>query len=149
VTKISQALDKVGQLYIDTMPFIYFVERNLTYVDRMRAIIRLIDSGQLSGFSSVITLTEVLTIPIRNANRVIEKACHEILVHSNYFTLYNIDSTVAEHAAELRASYNLKTPAALQIATAVITSCQAFLTNDKQLRRVSEIRVLVLDELEL
>jgi predicted nucleic acid-binding protein len=49
----------------------------------------------------------------------------------------------------LRAGYNLRTPDALQIATAVELNCQAFLTNDKQLQPVAELRVLILDELEL
>jgi predicted nucleic acid-binding protein len=49
----------------------------------------------------------------------------------------------------LRARYNLRTPDALQISAALETSCQAFLTNDTQLKRVTELRMLILDELEL
>ncbi len=60
-----------------------------------------------------------------------------------------IDSTVAERAADLRARYNLRTPDALQTAAALDTGWQAFLTNDTQLKRVIELRVLILDELEL
>ncbi|MBW4523229.1 MAG: PIN domain-containing protein [Scytolyngbya sp. HA4215-MV1] len=43
--------------------------------------------------------------------------------------------------------YNLKLPDALQIATARVTGCQAFLTNDTALKRVGELRILVLSEL--
>jgi predicted nucleic acid-binding protein len=38
---------------------------------------------------------------------------------------------------------------ALQIAVALEAGCEAFLTNDRTLKRVTELRVLVLDELEL
>jgi predicted nucleic acid-binding protein len=38
---------------------------------------------------------------------------------------------------------------ALQIATALIAGCAALLANDTRLQRVTELRVLVLDELEL
>jgi predicted nucleic acid-binding protein len=38
---------------------------------------------------------------------------------------------------------------ALQVATALNSSCEAFLTNDSNLKRVTQLRVLVLDELEL
>jgi predicted nucleic acid-binding protein len=55
----------------------------------------------------------------------------------------------AKRAATLRAVYDLRTPDALQIATALEFNCQAVLTNDKQLQRVTELRVLILDELEL
>jgi len=37
---------------------------------------------------------------------------------------------------------------ALQIATALKASCQAFISNDRRLQRVTEICVFVLDELE-
>jgi predicted nucleic acid-binding protein len=60
-----------------------------------------------------------------------------------------IDVTIAERAANLRAQYNLRIPDALQIAASLNSECQAFLTNDPILMRVTELRVLVLNELEL
>ena len=53
----------------------------------------------------------------------------------------------AELAAELRARYSLRTPDALQVATALVRRCEVFLTNDTRLKRVAEIRVLTLDDL--
>lgn len=46
-------------------------------------------------------------------------------------------------------SPTLRTPDALQIAAALVAGCEAFLTNDAGLKRVTELRVLVLDELEM
>lgn len=57
--------------------------------------------------------------------------------------------TVAEQAAEVRARYNLKRADSFQIAAAIAAGCDAFLTNDAALKRVSEITILVLDELEV
>jgi predicted nucleic acid-binding protein len=54
---------------------------------------------------------------------------------------------VAARAAELRARYRLKLADALQLALALQAGCEAFLTNDLALRRVAELRVLVLDDL--
>jgi predicted nucleic acid-binding protein len=42
----------------------------------------------------------------------------------------------------------LRLPDALQIAVALEAGCEAFLTNDLTLKRVVELRVLVLDDLE-
>jgi predicted nucleic acid-binding protein len=56
---------------------------------------------------------------------------------------------VAEQAADLRARYGLRTPDALQIATGLTAGYAALLTDDARLQRVTELRVLVLDELEL
>ncbi|MGL5942119.1 MAG: type II toxin-antitoxin system VapC family toxin [Waterburya sp.] len=49
----------------------------------------------------------------------------------------------------MRVKYNLKLPDALQITTAIETGCDSFLTNDKALKRVTELRILILDELEI
>jgi predicted nucleic acid-binding protein len=56
---------------------------------------------------------------------------------------------VAARAAELRAHYRLRLADALQVALALHAGCEAFLTNDLALRRVSELRILELDELEI
>jgi len=54
---------------------------------------------------------------------------------------------IADRAASLRARYRLRTPDAIQIATALQTRVDAFLTNDRDLRRVEEVPVLLIDEL--
>jgi predicted nucleic acid-binding protein len=59
------------------------------------------------------------------------------------------DAAIAQRAAEMRVRYNLKLPDALQIATAIASNCDAFLTNDAQLNRVMELRVMVISELEV
>lgn len=56
------------------------------------------------------------------------------------------DLKISLKAAQLQASYNLKLPDAVQIATAIITGCDSFLTNDKKLSRVSELQILVVSD---
>ena len=67
--------------------------------------------------------------------------------HNTVFTL--IDHRSAQRAAELRARYNLTLPDALQMAVALESGCDAFLTNDSGFKRVTELRGLILDELRL
>jgi PIN domain-containing protein len=55
----------------------------------------------------------------------------------------------ASLAAEIRAHYNLKLADFFQIAAAMAAGCGAFLTNDSALKQVSEITIIVLDELEV
>jgi predicted nucleic acid-binding protein len=145
---IDEALEGVAVLGLDTAPLIYFVEQHPVYVDIMRAIIQRIDQGRIAAVSSVVTLTEVLTMPIRLSNQHLENEYRDLLTHSKNFVLQPIDSTIAEVAAGLRARYHLRTPDALQIAAALATGCQAFLTNDTHIKRVHDIRVIVLDDLK-
>ncbi len=49
----------------------------------------------------------------------------------------------------LKNGYNLKLPDALQIAVALQANCDALLTNDLVLKRVTELPIIVLSELEL
>jgi len=149
MTKLDDALIGVTKLAFDTSPFIYFVERHPTYLDLMREIIRRVDQASFTGWSSTVTLAEVLTQPKRLGKTQVEIEYKDLLLNSNNFTLLEIDVVVAETSADLRARYNLRTPDALQIAAALSVGCDAFLTNDSAHKRVNELRVLVLDELEL
>jgi predicted nucleic acid-binding protein len=46
----------------------------------------------------------------------------------------------------LRAQHGIRLPEALQIATALQAGASLFVTNDARLRRVTDVRVLVLDD---
>ncbi len=52
-------------------------------------------------------------------------------------------------AADFRVRYNLALADAFQVAASLDGACDALLTNDFTLRRVQELRILVLDDLEL
>ncbi len=147
--KISDALEGIQRLYTETAPLIYYVEEHPTYVAKMDAIIEAIEDRPIEAVSSVMTLTEVLTRPFKLGNARLEREYRDILLHSGGFHLLTITARIAESAAALRARYNLRTPDALHVAAGIDARCDAFLTNDAGIKRVTEIAVLVLDELEL
>jgi predicted nucleic acid-binding protein len=60
-----------------------------------------------------------------------------------------IDQDCGRKSAEIRARYNLTLTDAFQVAAALNAGCEAFLTNDAGLKRVTELRIITLDELEL
>lgn len=61
--KIAEALSGVQQLYVDTAPFIYYIEDHPGYSDTMQRIFGVVESGAVEIFTSVITLTESLAKP--------------------------------------------------------------------------------------
>jgi len=73
--KLSAALDGVSLLGFDTAPLIYFVEKYPLYFDRMQTIMSAIDNETISGMSSALALTEILTLPLR---------LNKILLVNNY-----------------------------------------------------------------
>ncbi len=147
MNKLEQALTGITKLGIDTSPFIYFIERHPVYLAIMQEIIQKIDAGKIIGYSSVVTLTEVLVHPKQLKKLTLEKKYRNLLQNSRNFELIPIDANIAEQAAELRAHYNLRTPDTLQLATIYEVGCQAFLTNDKDFKNVTELRIILLDDL--
>jgi predicted nucleic acid-binding protein len=57
-----------------------------------------------------------------------------------------VDLEVARRAADLRAGYRLRPPDAIQLAAALFHGATAFVTNDKKLKQVNELKVLTLDD---
>lgn len=147
--RLTDVLQGIQHLGLNTSPFIYFIEQNAVYLDVVREVMRLIDTQSLAASCSVITLTEVLTKPYQTNDAPLANKYRAILSSSRNLSVVEINAAIADHAARLRADYRLRTPDALQLATAIASGCDAFLCNDRDLRRVSSIRVLLLDELEL
>jgi predicted nucleic acid-binding protein len=113
--KISDALGGIQRLYTETAPLIYDVEEIPTYVAKMDAMIGAIEDSPIEAVSSVITLTEVLTHPLKLGNARLVQAYCDILLNSRRFRLLPITSRIAESAAALRARDNLRTPDALHV----------------------------------
>ena len=72
----------------------------------------------------------------------------EAFILDAHITISSLTTDVAKFAAQIRAKYSgIKSMDALQLASAIFSGCDVFLTNDKQLRQVEEIPVLLVDDL--
>lgn len=147
--KISAAFAQTGRVFLDTAPLVYLVEANPFYLDLVRAVFELIENGQLRAITSPISLAECLVRPIQESNiAAINTFTHLVLSGANT-SFVSIGEVIARRAAELRAKYKFKLPDSLQLAVAIESGCESFLTNDHQLGQVSEINVIVIDDLEI
>jgi predicted nucleic acid-binding protein len=97
--------------------------------------------------TSVLTLTEVLVKPIRLGHKKIASEYEQILKSSPNIELCDIDTNISKKAAKLRAKHALKTPDAIQLATGIEKNADYFFTNDFRLKKVSEIKILTLNDL--
>lgn len=146
---VSNALIGVSRLGLYTSPVVYYVEQHPTYFSVCEKFFQAIAAGSLHGIAGSLTLTETLVMPLRNGNGNLAGAYRNLLTASAGITTLPITASIAESAADLRARYNLRTADAVQIAAALSEGCEAFLTGDKGIRRVTELRVLVLDDLTI
>ena len=146
---IDSALQSVKRIYIDTAPFIYFVERHPEYFTKMFRIVGLIEEMPLETFTSVITLTELIVQPLKISNTALAQEYRDVLVSSNQFTLVTVTEDIAITAGEIRARYAFRTPDAIHVATAIATGCDTILTNDAAMKRVTDLNVVYMNDLEL
>lgn len=140
--------DLRGQVVgLDTAPVIYYIEEHQMYPPLVEPFFETVAQSNIAVVTSTVTLIEVLTQPLRRSNAVLATQYRELLLAAQGIAVHTVSVAIAEEAARLRAAYNLRTPDAIQVATAIVAGASAFLTNDTRLAVVSEIRVIVLDAL--
>ena len=132
---------------LDTAPLIYLFEENPTYLPCIRPFFEAVDQGEFRVVTSVVTLTEVLVHPMRHRDRELADQYRRILLHASQVTAVPVSETIAEEAARPRATHGLRTPDAIQLATAIGSGASSFLTNDSRLPSLGSLRVLVLNQL--
>ena len=143
---IVDALRSSRRIGIDTPIFIYHIEQASPRASAATAVLRAVADGRFQGITSIITMLEVTIRPLRLGRAEIADAYEALLEGIPNLAIVNVDARVTRIGAELRAAYGLRTPDALQIAACLAHGAEAFVTNDRRLRRVKEIDVKVLDD---
>ena len=117
-------------------------------MEKSQVVFSYLDERKFTAVVSPITLSECLVVPYRLNKPEVARAFTDLLVNSESVLFYPIDEMTADKAADLRARYHLTLTDAFQLAIAIQAECNAFLTNDSDLKRVTEIPVIVLSEAE-
>jgi len=133
---------------VDTAPLIYFIEESPAYAKVVDPFFEALQHGEFAVVTSVMSLLEALVVPLRRGDTDLARKYRDILSKTRGLTTMSIFSSIAEEAAKLRASYNIRTPDAIQMATATFARAKFFLTNDKRLPSLPGLQVLVLDDLK-
>jgi predicted nucleic acid-binding protein len=135
-------------IFLDTAPLIYFIEGHSSFQPVLTKLFTANDTGDFIFYTSSITLLEVLVKPLRDGQAGLVNQYKHILLRAPGIEIYDIDNNIAAKAAELRATYSLRTPDALQLAAAIELKTDYFLTNDVRLRSVREMQSITLSELQ-
>jgi predicted nucleic acid-binding protein len=136
-----------SRLYVDTAPFIYFTESRPRYVDAMRSVFTYVSKDQLQIITASVTIPEAISKPLQLNDVALVQRFRNLFFRTQGVQVASILPTTGDLAAELRAQYRLHTADALHIACAIESGCEAFLTNDNKLSRVTVIPVLLLDDI--
>ena len=132
---------------LDTMVFIYHFEENQAYSPLTFSIFENLEKGNFNGFTSILTLLEILVKPKKENNLLLTERYKLLFETFPNLQVKTLNENIADIASSLRANYNINTPDAIQIATSLEVKADIFITNDATLKKISEIKVLLLSEM--
>ena len=127
--------------------FIFEVEESRKYIEIVHPVFRWLEKPESYGITSTVCILELLVHPYRRSDLDSVNKSYALL--STYPNLHWVELTlpVADVAARLRAEFNLKTPDAIQAASAMSLQATGFISNDPAFKRVDTLDVLILDDL--
>jgi predicted nucleic acid-binding protein len=142
---VRSFLRRHRKIALDTSAFIYQLEANPKYLPLTDLVFAWIERPGSQAVTSTVTMTELLVLPYRDSDRKRVREFYAIL--STYPNLEWIapNLEISDIAGCLRALHRLRTPDALQSATAIHTHATGLVTNDSAFERVDSFETLVLD----
>ena len=142
----SLILPEEGLVYVDANIAIYSVDRHPVYGAICDPIWQAAQNGALIVASSELTILECLIGPLRNGDSAQARRRERVWDRPNT-RLLPITRDVLLEAARLRANIPaLKSPDAIHAATALLSQCSLFITNDMGFRRVPNLPLVILDD---
>ena len=135
------------KVFFDTAPFIYYLEDDGDFYAKAEKLFT--ESRDADFVTSTVTVGEYLTGAFKNEDEQNASDFKDII--TNYdFEVIPISWDIAEEAARIRAKYKgFKMMDSLQLATAKLSGCDAFISNDLQLKQYSDVNVLIVDEVKI
>jgi predicted nucleic acid-binding protein len=144
--KLRRTIEKHKIIGLDTAPFIYYIEDVAPYADLLDPVFSLVENHALRAVTSAVTFAEILTKPFTDKNFPLADEIKFTLKSFSSLSVASIDEKLAETAALIRARYSIRLADALQLAAAIQAEATLFLTNDKRMKKLDAVQVLILSE---
>lgn len=142
----KQILSGYRKVAIDSMCFIYHFEGNKLYGEIVKQIFLQLQKNKLSAVTSALTLAEILAFEKLQKDRILFEETKTRLRQTPNLEIIPVDGVISEIAAILKYKYSIALPDAIQVATGVASGQEVFITNDRGLQKVKEIKVVILDD---
>lgn len=136
-----------SSVLVDTNPLIYLLEGN-PLAASFEWVFAAIDAGRLRALVTPITLSEVVTGPLRHGKEGLAERYRRALTDNEGWMFCDLDAEVAILAARLRIQYRLKLPDAFQLACAIRHGCFGLVTHDRDFGLVKDVVILGGDSAE-
>lgn len=147
IKAFQNKLAKYKTVSFDTMLLIYFSDKNSHYFDLVYHLMMQAEIGKIECFVSIMVYLETLTSFYKTGDLTGIKTLQKIFILYSNIHFDEVDKKVTDKSAELRAKYNLKSPDAIILATAILNKARLFITNDIKIKqKFKEIEVICLKD---
>ena len=123
-------------------------EKNEPFSRPVEKLLDAIYAANAQIVTSLITYIEINTAPAKAGKERLKAKYREYFTGWGGVGLQAGNWTSAEETMRFRAEYNLKTPDAIQLATAKYCGADYVLTNDKAWRQITELDIVLVSELD-
>ena len=134
-------------VYLDTNVFVYALEGFERFEAFFGELFKEIQDGRIKAVTSELTLAEVLVKPLADGKTEVCTAYAAAVQDSEGLEVVPVTRDVLVEAAGIRAKTGARLPDAIHIATAMASGCQSFLTNDRSIREIPDMRVVFLSDI--
>ena len=121
------------RVYLDTNVIIGITETQSAMADGQKGLVNALLNRKLVGVTSEISLAECLVKPIKENDQALVDLYMELFSDESGLVISSIDRLILIEAAQVRARDKIKLPDAVHFATAQLSGCNTFITNDKRL----------------
>ncbi|RLC92522.1 MAG: hypothetical protein DRI39_08185 [Chloroflexi bacterium] len=146
VEEFASRLAQFRLVVLDSMVFIYHFEDHPVFADLTQQVFERMEEGVIRSLASAICLTEIYSAPLQKKQASLLEEYKLVFDTYPNLSLVPVTAEIAEEAAVLRAKYRIRAPDAIHLATGLVHSAEALISNDGSLRAVGELPVLLLSD---
>ena len=138
------------RIYLDANVFVMAFETQGAQSDHAWWVLHAIEEGEIFATTSEITLAEILVKPLQHGSKELTIAYERMIMPTAHLDVLPVRREILINAAGIRAlRSSIRLPDAVHIATAQISSCAFFVSEDRRLPLPEGITLLPLNPFTL
>jgi hypothetical protein len=145
VGALRRSLSEAGIIYLDASVLALHLVGDPMYLPLTRLALGGIRDGELSGLTSALSVYQLLVEPYRSGAEGSAERIERLLSGLPGLEIVPVSPSLAAQAAQVKAQIGGSLTRAVQIATALASEAELYVTPRSALRRIAGLGVLQLD----
>jgi len=146
MSSVLAGLKNHSSVFIDTACFIYLFEDEKKFGKITSDIFDFLSDKKKALITSVITVSEIMVKPFKLKKAIQIKLYGELFEQLPGLLVARFGYQTALKAARIRAEYGFSLPDSMQLAMAQREGAEVFITNDKQLKKFKDLKIICLSD---